>query len=68
MENKRLSALALIIIGLTAVNFFYLSDLLFPRENDADIIIGWKSIVAIAIANLVALIGVWRVTAGGKRD
>jgi hypothetical protein len=68
MENKRLSALALIIIGLIAVNFFYLSDLLFPRGDDADIIIGWKSLVAIAIANLVALIGAWRVTDGGDRD
>jgi hypothetical protein len=68
MGNRHLSTLALIIIGLVAVNFFYLSDLLFPQKSGTDIIIGWKSLVAIAIANLVTLIGAWRVTQGGERD
>jgi hypothetical protein len=68
MENRRLSALALLIIGLVAVNFFYLSDLLFPRKPDPDIVIGWKSAVAICIGNLIALAGAWRMTRRDKKD
>jgi hypothetical protein len=48
MENKRLSALALIIIGLGAVNFFYLADLLVPDQAEPVIILGWKSGIAIS--------------------
>ena len=68
MENKKLSALALIVIGLGAVNFLYLADLLVPREDAQGIILGWKSSVAIAIANLIALYWAWRVTRTDSRD
>lgn len=68
MENKRLSACALIVIGLGAVNFFYLSDLLVPREGPQEIVLGWKSLVAIGIANLIALYGAWRVSRGERAE
>ncbi len=68
MENRRISAVALIVIGLVGVNFFYLSDLLFPRSDAGGIIIGWKSGVAIAIANLLALAGAWHVTHARRED
>jgi len=68
VENRRISAIALIVIGLAGVNFFYLSDLLFPRTDAAGIIIGWKSGVAIAGANLLALAGAWHVTRTRRED
>lgn len=68
MENRKLSALALIVVGLGAVNFLYLADLLVPRESEQGIILGWKSAVAITIANLIALYGAWRVTRVNNGD
>jgi hypothetical protein len=68
MENKRLSALALIIIGLGAVNFFYLADLLVPDQAEPVIILGWKSGIAIVVANLIALYGAWRVNRTDRQD
>lgn len=68
MENKKLSALALIVVGLGAVNFLYLADLLVPRETAQGIILGWKSAIAIAVANLIALYGAWRVTRVNNGD
>lgn len=71
MDNRRLAALALILIGLAAVNFFYLSDLILlqtPQEEGAPaIVVGWKSAVAISFANLLALLGVWLVAQTGSR-
>lgn len=60
MDNRRHAAHALVVIGLGAVNFFYLSDLLITATGEAVIVLGWKSLAAIAAANLVALLGVWR--------
>ena len=68
MENRRRSAFALIVVGLAGVNFFYVSDLLFPQNPGEGIVIGWKSVMAIGAANLLALAGVWHVTRGGPRD
>jgi len=68
MENKKLSALALIVVGLGAVNFLYLADLLVPRETAQGIILGGKSAIAIAVANLIALYGAWRITRVDNRD
>lgn len=59
MDNRRLTAIALVVIGIVAINFFYLSDLIIRPDPGSDIIIGWKSAVAIVIGNLIALAGVW---------
>lgn len=68
MENRHLSAITLILIGLVGVNFFFVSDLIFPQGAESGIVIGWKSIVAIGGANLLALVGVWSVTRPENRD
>ncbi len=68
MENRRRSAIVLILIGLVGVNFFYVSDLVIPHSPDAGIVIGWNSAVAIGVANLLALAGVWHVTRDAPRD
>jgi uncharacterized membrane protein len=62
LENKKLSALALIVVGLGSVNFLYLADLLVPHDTAQGIVLGWKSAIAIVIANVIALYGAWRVT------
>lgn len=63
-----MSAALLIVIGLAAVNFFYISDLFIPPHPGATIVIGWKSAVAIGLANLLALAGVWHVTRSQRQD
>jgi hypothetical protein len=65
MDNARLTAVALVLIGIVAINFFYLSDLIIRHSPGPDIVIGWKSAVAIGIGNLIALIGVWQVARRG---
>jgi hypothetical protein len=68
MDNRRLTAVALVVVGMVAVNFFYLSDLIIRPDPGSDIIIGWKSAVAIGIGNLIALAGVWQVARGNPGD
>lgn len=68
MINKNIPAIALVLVGLVAVNFFYVSDLLIIRTAEPGIVIGWKSAVAIGAANLLALAGIWRVARGAPRD
>ena len=53
MENKQLG-IALLVIGLIAVNAVYLGDLVM---GEPAIILGVKSGIAVIIANLVALAG-----------
>lgn len=69
MDNRRWAALALIVIGLAAVNFFYLSDLVLlqaPQDQGAQVIVvGWKSAIAIGFANVLTLHGVWLVARNG---
>jgi hypothetical protein len=68
MNNKNLPAGVLMIVGLIAVNFFYLSDLIITRTGEPGIVIGWKSAIAIGFSNLLALTGLWHVTRGAGRD
>ena len=53
MENRQLG-IALLVIGLIAVNAIYLGDLL---TGELAITLGVKSGIALIIANLVALAG-----------
>lgn len=57
MSNQKAMAIALVALGLCAVNFFYLSDIVLDETNSAVIVLGWKSGIAIAIANLVVIGG-----------
>ena len=56
MNNQNWMAVALIVIGVIGVNFFYVSDLLMGNET---ITLGVKSLIAIGGANLIALSGAW---------
>ncbi len=55
MTNRRGTSLALLIIGLAGVNFFYLSDILFDEDM---ILLGTKSVVSIVVMNLITLCGI----------
>lgn len=56
MNNQSWMAIALIVIGIVGVNFFYVSDLLMGGD---EIRLGTKSLIAIAGANVIALSGAW---------
>jgi lipopolysaccharide export LptBFGC system permease protein LptF len=54
MGNQSWMAIALIVIGVVGVNFFYLSDVLMGADT---IQLGLKSFIAIGGANVIALAG-----------
>ena len=58
MNNQSWMAVALIVIGMIGVNFFYISDLLIGSDT---IRLGVKSLIAIGGANLIALSGAWMI-------
>ncbi len=66
MDNQRSMALALIVIGLLSINFFYLLDLFF--DDEPEIVLGWKSMLAIIGGNLLAIVGIWKLACPSKRD
>ncbi|HEU0069738.1 MAG TPA: hypothetical protein VFS04_00455 [Alphaproteobacteria bacterium] len=55
MNNRKGTSIALLVIGLIGVNFFYLSDILFDEDM---ILLGTKSVAFIVIANLITLYGI----------
>ena len=64
MENKQLG-IALLVIGLIAVNAIYLGDLLL---GEPAIVLGATSGIALIIANLVALAGLISLYRSGGGD
>jgi lipopolysaccharide export LptBFGC system permease protein LptF len=55
VNNRKGTSLALLLIGLVSVNFFYLSDILFDEDM---ILLGMKSVVSIIAANIITLLGI----------
>ncbi len=55
VNNRKGTSLALLLIGLVSVNFFYLSDILFDEDM---ILLGMKSVVSVIAANLITLFGI----------
>jgi lipopolysaccharide export LptBFGC system permease protein LptF len=55
VNNRKGTTLALLLIGLVSVNFFYLSDILFDEDM---ILLGMKSVVSIIVANVITLLGI----------
>lgn len=55
MGNKIFIGYAMVVFGIIGMNLFYVWDLLMGEQV---IVIGLKSLMAITIANAVALIGV----------
>lgn len=68
MDNRRAAAIVLVIVGLGAVNFFYLSDLIIDRTAEPGIIIGWKSAAAIIVANMIAIAGIFAAMGANKNS
>ncbi len=65
MRNKREFSIAMVLVGLVGVNFFYLLDIfisgvhraLFRSENQ--ILFGWTSAILVIFANVVAWVGLF---------
>ena len=55
MNNRKGTSIALLVIGLAGVNFFYLSDILFDEDM---ILLGVKSVASVIVANLITLFGI----------
>lgn len=55
MNNRKGTTIALLLIGLVSVNFFYLSDILFDEDM---ILLGIKSVVSIIFANIITVLGI----------
>ncbi len=55
MNNRKGTSLALLLIGLVSINFFYLSDILFDEDM---ILLGTKSVVSIIAANIITVLGI----------
>jgi lipopolysaccharide export LptBFGC system permease protein LptF len=55
VNNRKGTSLALLLIGLVSVNFFYLSDILFDEDM---ILLGIKSVVSVIVANIITLLGI----------
>jgi len=55
VNNRKGTSLALLLIGLVSINFFYLSDILFDEDM---ILLGTKSVVSIIAANIITVLGI----------
>lgn len=56
MNNRKGMTLALLVIGVVGINFFYLTDMVF--DGSPHIVLGVKSVASIVVANAIALLGV----------
>ena len=65
MKDKREFHIAMVAVGLVAVNFFYLLNVVFHGLYDAlfrwktQTLIDWLPAVFIIVSNLVALVGLF---------
>ncbi len=75
MKEKREFQIAMVIVGLVGVNFFWIFEVFFRGLGDALFswhggdMIDWMTVAAIILANIVALVGLFylvRPRAGGS--
>ncbi len=65
MRNKREFSIAMVLVGLVGVNFFYLLDIFFSGlhrvlfRSENQFLIGWTSAILVIFANVVALVGLF---------
>ncbi len=65
MRNKREFSIAMVLVGLVGVNFFYLLDIFFSGlhrvlfRSENQFLIGWPSAILVIFANVVALVGLF---------
>ncbi len=65
MKDKREFQIAMVLVGLVGVNFFYLLDIFFSGvhrvlfRSENQIVIDWTSAILVIFANVVALVGLF---------
>ncbi len=65
MKKKREFQIAMVLVGLVGVNFFYLLDIFFSGvhrvlfRSENQIVIDWTSAILVIFANVVALVGLF---------
>ncbi len=65
MKDKREFQIAMVLVGLVGVNFFWIFEVFFRGVGDALFrwhggdMIDWITVIAIILANIVALIGLF---------
>ncbi len=65
MRNKREFSIAMVLVGLVGVNFFYLLDIFFSGvhrvlfRSENQIVIDWTSAILVIFANVVDLVGLF---------
>ncbi len=65
MKEKREFQIAMVLVGLVGVNFFWLFEVFFRGLGDALFrwhggdVIDWVTVTAIILANIVALVGLF---------
>ncbi len=65
MKDKREFQIAMVLVGLVGVNFFWIFEVFFRGVGDALFrwhggdMIDWITVIAIVLANIVALVGLF---------
>ncbi len=65
MKHRREFSIAMVLVGLVGVNYFYLLDIFFSGlhrvlfRSENQILIGWTSVTLLILANIVALVGLF---------
>ncbi len=65
MKHRREFSIAMVLVGLVGVNYFYLLDMFFSGlhrvlfRSENHILIDWTSAILVIFANVVALVGLF---------
>ncbi len=65
MKHRREFSIAMVLVGLVGVNYFYLLDMFFSGlhrvlfRSENQILIDWTSAILVIFANVVALVGLF---------
>ncbi len=65
MRNKRELSIAMVLVGLVGINFFWIFEVFFRGLGDALFrwhggdVIDWLTVIFIIVANVVALVGLF---------
>ncbi len=65
MRNKRELSIAMVLVGLVGINFFWIFEVFFRGLGDALFrwhggdVIDWLTVILVIFANVVALVGLF---------
>ncbi len=63
MKHRREFLIAMVLVGLAGVNYFYMIEIFFSGphliffRSENQILFGWTSVILIIFANIVLLVG-----------